>query len=454
MTHTDGNPQRESSLRNLVGWLISDYGMVIVLLALAGLFTGATWTEQRPSNAAAARQLADAIGQDLPAKGLVVIVARNIPADSTFADGLERHLAAAGFTDVAKLLGEPAEVLAQLRQLLKDGKEVRAVACNQATARWTIYDRLADDFPQLKQASVYMPAPVRGSSFLTSDNLLNIANQIAVIAIIAIGMTVVVITGGIDLSVGSLLALSAVTTTLLIRDFAGGTGASNLGMIGAALGGITVCGILGGISGLMVTRFRVPPFIATLAMMLMASGAAYLVSDGQSIAQVPDSFIWLGRGADLLKIPNAVVLMLVLYALGHIAMTRMKFGRYVYAAGGNPEAARLSGVLVNRILMAAYILCGALAGLGGVIMASQLKSGAPTYGLMYELYVIAAVVVGGTSLAGGEGKMMGTLVGALIIAVIQNGMNLVGIESYTQKIVLGAVILIAVLLDRLRRTQA
>jgi ribose transport system permease protein len=143
--------------------------------------------------------------------------------------------------------------------------------------------------------------------------------------------------------------------------------------------------------------------------------------------------------------------MLALYAAAHLVMSRTALGRHVYAVGGNPEAARLAGVRVKGVLMFAYVLCGALAGLGGVVTASQLKSGAPTYGLMYELYVIAAVVVGGTSLSGGEGRILGTLIGAFIIAVIQNGMNLTNVESYTQKVVLGLVILGAVLLDRLKQ---
>jgi ribose transport system permease protein len=185
-------------------------------------------------------------------------------------------------------------------------------------------------------------------------------------------------------------------------------------------------------------------------MMLVASGLAYIFAKGQSIYQIPDSFIWLGRGADL-GLPNAVLLMIVLYVLAHIMMSRMTLGRYIYAVGGNPEAARLSGVPIKAVLIFVYTLSGALAGVGGIVMASQLKSGSPTYGGMYELYVIAAVVVGGTSLSGGEGKVLGTLTGALIIAVIQNGMNLTGVESYTQKIVLGLVILGAVLLDTLKK---
>jgi ribose transport system permease protein len=146
-----------------------------------------------------------------------------------------------------------------------------------------------------------------------------------------------------------------------------------------------------------------------------------------------------------------VLLLVLLYAVAHVLMTRTALGRYIYAVGGNAEAARLSGVPVKGVLIVVYAVCGALAGLGGIVMASQLKSGAPTYGQMYELYVIAAVVVGGTSLSGGEGKVLGTLIGAFIIAVIQNGMNLTGVESYTQKVVLGLVILGAVLLDNLKK---
>ena len=163
------------------------------------------------------------------------------------------------------------------------------------------------------------------------------------------------------------------------------------------------------------------------------------------------SFDWLGRGDAFFGIPNAVVLMVILYVFAHFVMSRTTAGRYIYAVGGNPEAARLSGVPVKRILLWVYTVSGALAGLGGVVMASQFRSGDPKYGLMYELYVIAAVVVGGTSLAGGRGKVFGTLIGAFIIAVIQNGMNLTGVQSYTQKVVLGLVLLAAVLLDMLKK---
>ncbi len=217
-----------------------------------------------------------------------------------------------------------------------------------------------------------------------------------------------------------------------------------------SLGGIGACAAMGIVTGTMVAWFEIPSFIVTLAMMLIASGAAYKLSGGESINRLPDSFMWLGRGTNF-GIPNAVILMLALYIVAHVVMSRTTLGRYIYAVGGNAEAARLSGVPVRRILLLVYVVSGALAGLGGIITASLFKSGDPKYGPLAELYVIAAVVVGGTSLMGGEGKVLGTLIGALIIAVIENGMNLTNVESYTQKIVLGAVILLAVLLDTLKK---
>jgi len=265
-------------------------------------------------------------------------------------------------------------------------------------------------------------------------------------------MTFVVITGGIDLSVGSLIALAAVMATLLIRDVAGAESSTANGMFWSCLAAAALCGLCGLFSGAMVTFFQVPAFIVTLAMMLVARGLASEVSRGASIYQVPASFLWLGGGADLFGIPNGVVLMIALYIAADIVMTRMTLGRYVYAIGGNAEAARLSGVPVRRVLLLVYALSGALAGVGGVVMASRLRSGAPTYGFMYELYAIAAVVVGGTSLSGGEGKMFGTLIGAFIIAVIKNGMNLTGVTPFRQDVVFGTVILGAVLLDRLKKS--
>jgi ribose transport system permease protein len=201
-----------------------------------------------------------------------------------------------------------------------------------------------------------------------------------------------------------------------------------------------------------ITRFQLPPFIVTLATMMMASGLAYRLSEGRSIAELPSTYFWLGSG-HIFGIPNPVILMIVLYLAAHVVMSRMVFGRYIYAIGSNRRAAFLSGVPVERTLVAVYTICGAVAGLGGIVMSSQLSAGDPKFGLMYELEVIAAVVVGGTSLKGGQGKIFGTLIGAFIISVIKNGMNLTGVHPFNQKIVLGAVLLAAVLLDRLRRPK-
>jgi ribose transport system permease protein len=430
--------------------LLADYGMLLVLVLLGVVFSVLTLQEQPATDTAAARRMVAAIREAAPAAGRVLIAVRPTPGDDLLAASLRREITAAGLevADVAR--GEPQAVRATIERIMAAGGRIDAVAAGERAGSWLVLTEMGDLFPALGQPPVVMPDAVVWPVFLKADNLLNIANQIAVIAIMAIGMTMVIITGGIDLSVGSLAALSAVTATRLIRDQFGGVEAAPGGMLLACAAAVIACGLLGGVSGAVITLFQVPPFIVTLAMMLVASGLAYLAAAGQSIYQIPESFVWLGRGTGLFGLPHAVLLMLALYAAAHVLMSRTTLGRALYAVGGNAEAARLSGVPVRRVLLFAYVACGLLAGLGGVILASQLKSGSPTYGAMYELYVIAAVVVGGTALTGGEGRILGTLIGAFVIAVIQNGMNLLGIESYTQKVVLGLVILAAVLVDRLR----
>ena len=433
-----------------LGRLFADYGMLLVLLLLGAFFSAVTLEEQHPTGVAGARQLARDLTRQFPPGARVLIVVRDTREEAEFADDLAARLRADGRVVVDTVKGQPADARQALTRIVASGVKLEVIAANQETARWGVLEEAGTNFPALSGVKLVCPRSYRWPNFLKSDNLLNVANQIAVIAIVAIGMTLVIITAGIDLSVGSLIALSAVVCTLLIRNLAGAEHAAPAGMVLSSLAAIGVCGVVGLFSGAMVTVFGIPSFIATLAMMLVASGLAFIAARGQSVYQVPDSFIWLGRGSTL-GLPNAVLLMLLLYASAHFVMARTVLGRYLYAVGGNAEAARLSGVPVKKVLLFAYTVCGALAGLGGIVMASQLKSGAPTYGQMYELYVIAAVVVGGTSLSGGEGKVLGTLIGAFIIAVIQNGMNLTGVESYTQKVVLGLVILGAVLLDILKR---
>jgi ribose transport system permease protein len=208
--------------------------------------------------------------------------------------------------------------------------------------------------------------------------------------------------------------------------------------------------MIGLFTGVMVTTFRIPAFIVTLALMQVARGLAYLVAGGPAPIRIESELFHRFSAGTLLGIPNPVILMLALYASAHVLMSRTALGRYIYAVGGNTEAARLSGVPVQRVLLFAYVLCGALAGLGGVMDASLFRSARATGALGYELQIIAAVVVGGTSLAGGEGRVLGTLIGALILGVIQNGMSLTKVDPYTQMVVFGVLILGAVLLDKLK----
>lgn len=430
----------------VVSRFLSHYGMGIVLVGLCGYFSWSTIAEQHLVGAEAAEALAADLAGSAGHPPRVLIASGGGEEDRLFADTLERLLAEKGGFLTRTVRGGPAKLRRALEEA-GDGFDVIAVLRTHVP----IIEGFEGRFPWIGEAEVATPPSYSWPTFLLADNLLNVANQIAVIAIIAVGMTMVIITGGIDLSVGSLVAFSAVMAAWLIR-WAGGEGASTLAMIGCSLGAVILCAAVGGFSGTMVAVFKLPPFIATLAMMLVVRGFAYIVSNGQPIHDLPEGFVWLGRRAmPVLGLPYAVALMIVLYLTAHVIMSRTTLGRYIYAVGGNPEAARLSGVRVGLILLIVYLACGAMAGLGGIVLASQLKAGAPNYGLMYELYVIACVVVGGTSLSGGEGKMMGTLIGAFIIAVIQNGMNLTNVESYTQMVVLGLVILGGVLLDRLRR---
>ncbi|MBT3667684.1 MAG: ABC transporter permease [Opitutae bacterium] len=429
----------------------SDYGMLGVLVLLCAFFSWITFEEQQPEGKDAADSLNQSIRQDFNEPGRVLIAGRKTDSGQAFTAHLRELLSAAGWEIAGVVEGGPPELGQGLRLAFDHNQRLDVLACEQSFVNLAVLQNFRNSELKKSDFAVMSPDSSSWPNFLKSSNLLNVANQIAVIAILAIGMTLVIITAGIDLSVGSLIAVSAVLATWVIREWFGGDEATVGGMIAGCGLAILACSVLGLFSGSMIAFFGVPPFVATLGMMMVGSGLAYMLSGGLSIYQLPQSFDWLGRGDDIVGIPNAVVLMVVLYLLAHTIMSRTTVGRYIYAVGGNPEAARLSGVPVKKILLWVYASCGALAGLGGVIMASQFKSGDPKYGLMYELYVIAAVVVGGTSLSGGRGKVFGTLIGAFIIAVIQNGMNLTGVQSYTQKVVLGIVLLLAVLLDMFKK---
>ncbi|QKS72546.1 ribose ABC transporter permease [Paenalkalicoccus suaedae] len=278
-------------------------------------------------------------------------------------------------------------------------------------------------------------------SFLSLSNVLNVLRQVSINALIAFGMTFVILTGGIDLSVGAILAFSgAVTATLM---------AAGVDPILAMMVGLLVGAILGAINGLIISKGKVAPFIATLATMTIYRGLTLVFTDGRPVSGLGEStlFEMLGRGY-FFGIPVPAVTMLMSFLVLYLILKKTTFGRRVYAVGGNEEAAILSGIKADRIKIYVYSLTGFLSALAGIILTSRLNSAQPTAGTMYELDAIAAVVLGGTSLTGGRGWIVGTLIGALIIGVLNNGLNLLGVSSFFQQVVKGSVILLAVLLDR------
>ena len=280
--------------------------------------------------------------------------------------------------------------------------------------------------------------------FLTASNLLNVMEQTSINAVIAVGMTFVILSAGIDLSVGSLVALSGVVMASRLQA------AWPLPL--AVFAGLATSAFCGLLSGLLITRGKLPPFIATLGMMSVARGAALLFTDGRPISGFSESLRWLSTGR-LLGVPVPVLLTILLYLVSVVALSRTRFGRYVYAIGGNEEATRLSGVAVGFHKTLVYVLSGTTAGLASVLLTARLNSAQPIAGMSYELDAIAAVVIGGTSLTGGAGTLGGTLIGALTMGVLRNGLNLLGISSFMQQIVIGLVIIIAVLVDSLVKSK-
>ncbi|GHZ50641.1 ribose ABC transporter, permease protein [Vibrio cholerae] len=279
-------------------------------------------------------------------------------------------------------------------------------------------------------------------NFFTVDNLLNILRQTSVNAIIAVGMTLVILTAGIDLSVGSVLALcGAFAATLVAMEVPVLVAVPTALLAGAALGAI---------SGIIIAKGKVQAFIATLVTMTLLRGVTMVYTDGRPIStgftDTADTFAWFGTGYAL-GIPVPVWLMVVVFAGAWYLLNHTRFGRYVYAVGGNESATRLSGINVDRVKIGVYAICGLLAALAGIIVTSRLSSAQPTAGMGYELDAIAAVVLGGTSLMGGKGRIMGTLIGALIIGFLNNALNLLDVSSCYQMIAKAVVILLAVLVD-------
>ena len=276
--------------------------------------------------------------------------------------------------------------------------------------------------------------------FFTVGNLLNVAQQTSINAIVAVGMTYVILSGGIDLSVGSMVALSGVVLgTLLQADQP-----LPIALLGA-LGVGTLCGL---INGVLITCGGLPPFIVTLGMMSIARGAALVFTEGRPVSGFDEGFRSLATG-QIALVPAPVATMLIVYVVAHLLLTRTTFGRYVYAIGGNEEATRLSGVRVRLHKTFIYGWAGLMSAVAAVILTARLNSAQPIAGMMYELDAIAATVIGGTSLMGGEGTLVGTLIGAFIMGVLRNGLNLLGVSSFLQQIIIGGVIVGAVLVDTL-----
>ncbi|WP_255948162.1 ABC transporter permease [Streptomyces odontomachi] len=274
--------------------------------------------------------------------------------------------------------------------------------------------------------------------FLTSTNLLNVGLATSVVALLAVGQTYVIILAEIDLSVGATLGFTAVVTALVLRDH---------GLLPALASGLGVGAVVGLVNGLLVTRTRMPSFIATLAMLSILSGMSLQLTDGNPVAAGDYDFQGIGQEY-VAGIPLPVWLMLAGYAVFGVLLARTGFGRFVYATGDNLEAARLSGIRTQRIKILAFVISGLLSAVGGFILTARLSTAEPTAGTGLELESIAAVIIGGTSLAGGRGKLIGTLIGALVLGVIDNGMNLLDVSPFLQSVVKGVVILLAVFLDR------
>lgn len=293
--------------------------------------------------------------------------------------------------------------------------------------------------------------------FMSSINLFNVMRQVSITGLLAIGMTFVILTAGIDLSVGSLLAFAGLVAAAVAKGgmqdrFTVGDGAVGYGWELAALAAIAV-GVAGGfLQGFAITKLKVPPFVVTLGGMSVFRGAALLFAAGGPISGFQHDFTWWGQGK-IGPVPVPVIIFLGAAILAHIALRYMRYGRQVYAVGGNPEAARLSGLNVNWVICSVYVIMGFFAGLGAFVLAARLNSAEAVAGTGYELTVIASVVIGGTSLFGGVGSIFGTVVGSFLIGVLLNGLVLLNVSSYIQQIIIGVIIVLAVAFDTFAKSR-
>jgi len=431
---------------------MTNYGMLFVLILIVAAFSLATIQEQPVEGRFAGESMASDFTASYDSGTCVVIVSSSVD-DTRLVEGFREGVADGKNRIQTIVTGEtPPEIKTALLAALDSSGGIKPVAiiCSRTTSAYTFFNSI----PALSDADMLVPVAQKRSNFLKLSNLNNVPQKMARMAIIAIGMTMVIITAGIDLSVGSLLALAAVSSTLLVRKF-GGVDASPTVVLLAFTGGIALCGIMGAVSGILTTAFKMPAFIATLAIMLIARGLAKSMSENQIITGMPSdvfdklwSFTIPGASITIL---SSVVIMITLYVIAHFIMAKTTLGRHIYAIGGNEEAARLSGVPVNRVLLLVYTITGIMAGIAGVMMATEFNSGKAIWGVGLELDVIAAVVVGGTSLMGGQGRIFGTLIGCAIIVVIRNGMNLLSLEDSMQMMVMGGVIVLAIVVDKAKK---
>lgn len=295
--------------------------------------------------------------------------------------------------------------------------------------------------------------------FLSSVNLFNVMRQISITGLVAIGMTFVILTAGIDLSVGSLLALAGLAAAIVAKGgiesrFSVGveTEAAGYGWFLAMIVAMAV-GVSGGwLQGLAITRLKVPPFVVTLGGLSAFRGAALLIAGGGPISGFEADYVWWGQGR-IGPAPVPVIVFLMFAAIAHVVLAYTRFGRHVYAVGGNVEAARLAGLPVRRVLVLVYVIVGFFAGLAGFVLSARLNSSEAVAGIGYELTVIAAVVIGGTSLFGGTGSVVGTVIGSILIGVLINGLVLMNVSSYVQQIIIGVIIVLAVAFDQFAKSR-
>ena len=279
--------------------------------------------------------------------------------------------------------------------------------------------------------------------FLTLSNLTIIVTQVSINALLAFGVTFVIITGGIDLSLGSIVAVTGVTSAMLAHP-------DSYPVLIPIVMGLLAGLLMGAFNGFIITKSKIAPFIVTLGTMTIGRGLALILSDGRPVSNLSDSFNYLGSGT-VFGIPFLILIFILVFALCSIILSKTILGRHIYAIGGNEQAARASGINIDRVKLSVYSISGLLAGLAGILLASRITTGQPNAGAGFELDAIAAVVIGGTSTAGGRGTMTGTLIGVLLIGVINNGLDLLNVTSYYQQVVMGIIIIGAVIIDSLNQ---